>query len=177
MGTPDSGPPIEPLSREDLIATMAAREDLGPEHTEVLVDSFLAKVEKEIDARVDARLAADGRRSLGSARTRGGGIVLPLGSIALGIPVSGAIAGSLSGDQAMIGLAVAWAGIAAINIAHVVGRRPKASDLIHRSVWTRAGEATRDGRLEIRKLAKLRDSGILTEAEFQAKKTELLARM
>jgi cell division protein FtsN len=30
---------------------------------------------------------------------------------------------------------------------------------------------------EIRKLAELRDSGILTEAEFQAKKAELLARM
>lgn len=30
---------------------------------------------------------------------------------------------------------------------------------------------------EIRKLAELRDAGILTEAEFQAKKTELLARM
>ena len=30
---------------------------------------------------------------------------------------------------------------------------------------------------EIRKLAELRDSGILTEAEFQAKKAELLSRM
>jgi len=30
---------------------------------------------------------------------------------------------------------------------------------------------------EIRKLRELRDSGILTEAEFQQKKTELLARM
>jgi hypothetical protein len=30
---------------------------------------------------------------------------------------------------------------------------------------------------EIPKLAELRDAGILTEAEFQAKKTELLARM
>jgi hypothetical protein len=30
---------------------------------------------------------------------------------------------------------------------------------------------------EIRKLAELRDSGILTEEEFQAKKTDLLARM
>lgn len=30
---------------------------------------------------------------------------------------------------------------------------------------------------EIKKLAELRDSGIVTEAEFQSKKTELLARM
>jgi hypothetical protein len=30
---------------------------------------------------------------------------------------------------------------------------------------------------EIRKLAELREEGILTDAEFQAKKTELLARM
>jgi hypothetical protein len=30
---------------------------------------------------------------------------------------------------------------------------------------------------QIRQLAELRDSGILTEAEFQAKKAELLSRM
>ncbi|MGC1185240.1 MAG: hypothetical protein WBA31_08850 [Candidatus Dormiibacterota bacterium] len=122
MRTPDTRPPGQPLPREDLIATVAAREDLGPEHTDVLVDAFLAKVEKEIDARVDARLA-EGGKAVGSASTHDGGIVLPLGSIALGIPVSGAIGGTLSGDQAVVGLAVAWAGIAAINIAHALGRR------------------------------------------------------
>jgi hypothetical protein len=85
MGTPETGPPLEPLSREDLVATAAAGEELGPEHTAVLVDSFLSKVEKEIDARVDARLAK-GRKAVVSDHSRGVGVVLPLGSIVLAIP-------------------------------------------------------------------------------------------
>jgi hypothetical protein len=40
------------------MATLAAREELGPEHEVPLIDTFLAKAEREIDVGVDARLAA-----------------------------------------------------------------------------------------------------------------------
>jgi hypothetical protein len=49
-----------PLSRQDIYAAAAAHDELGPEYSDAVVASFLEKVEKEIDARVDARLA--GRR-------------------------------------------------------------------------------------------------------------------
>jgi hypothetical protein len=49
-----------PLSRQEIHAAAAAHDELGPEYSDAVVASFLEKVDKEIDARVDARLA--GRR-------------------------------------------------------------------------------------------------------------------
>jgi hypothetical protein len=46
-----------PLSRQEIYAAAAAHGELGPEYSDALVASFLEKVDKEIDARVDARLA------------------------------------------------------------------------------------------------------------------------
>src|SRR5215472_11436851 len=46
-----------PLSRRDIYAAAAAHDELGPEYSDAVVASFLKKVDKEIDARVDARLA------------------------------------------------------------------------------------------------------------------------
>jgi hypothetical protein len=49
-----------PLSRQDIYAAAAAHDELGSEYSDAVVAAFLEKVDKEIDARVDARLA--GRR-------------------------------------------------------------------------------------------------------------------
>ena len=46
-----------PLSRQDIYAAAAAHDELGPEYSDAVVTSFLEKVDMEIDARVDARLA------------------------------------------------------------------------------------------------------------------------
>jgi hypothetical protein len=46
-----------PVSRQEIYAAAAAHDELGPEYSDAVVASFLEKVSKEIDARVDARLA------------------------------------------------------------------------------------------------------------------------
>lgn len=46
-----------PLSRQEIRAAAAAHDELGPEYSDAVVASFLEKVDKEIDARVNARLA------------------------------------------------------------------------------------------------------------------------
>jgi hypothetical protein len=46
-----------PLSRQEIYAAAAAHDELGSEYSDAVVTSFLEKVDKEIDARVDARLA------------------------------------------------------------------------------------------------------------------------
>ncbi len=45
------------LSRQEIYAAAAAHDELGPEYSDAVVASFLEKVDKEIDARVDARLS------------------------------------------------------------------------------------------------------------------------
>jgi len=47
-----------PLSRQEIYAAAAAHDELGPDYSDAVVASFLEKVDKEIDARVDARLAS-----------------------------------------------------------------------------------------------------------------------
>jgi hypothetical protein len=46
-----------PLSSQEIRAAAEAHRELGPEYHDAVVESFLAKVEKEIEARVE-RLAA-----------------------------------------------------------------------------------------------------------------------
>jgi hypothetical protein len=46
-----------PLPRQEIYAAAAAHDELGPEYSDAVVASFLEKVDQEIDARVDARLA------------------------------------------------------------------------------------------------------------------------
>jgi hypothetical protein len=47
-----------PLSPEDIRAAAEVHRELGPEYSDAVVASFLAKIDREITARVDARIAA-----------------------------------------------------------------------------------------------------------------------
>ena len=53
-----------PLSPEDIRAAAGAHHELGPEYSDAVVASFLEKVDQEIAARVDERLAAIRPRAL-----------------------------------------------------------------------------------------------------------------
>jgi hypothetical protein len=46
-----------PLSPDEIRAAAAAHAELGPEYSDAMVASFLDRVDREITARVDARLA------------------------------------------------------------------------------------------------------------------------
>jgi hypothetical protein len=63
-------------TQTELKATVAARQELGPEHDEHLVAGFLDRIEKEIDRRVDTKLT----HSRGSQRSHRVdlGIFIPL---------------------------------------------------------------------------------------------------
>jgi hypothetical protein len=47
-----------PLSAEDIRAAAEVHQELGPEYSDAVVASFLEKIDREIAARVDARVAA-----------------------------------------------------------------------------------------------------------------------
>ena len=57
------------LSANEVRAAAAAHDELGPEYSDAAVASFLEKVEEEIAARVDARLAAAGGPETSADRT------------------------------------------------------------------------------------------------------------
>ena len=96
---------MEIETQSELEATLAARRELGPGHDEHLVAGFLDRIEKEIDRRVDERLA-----ERGPARKRAS--ALHPGNLALCIPLV-AIAGALGH---VAGLIVAFIALAAVFV-------------------------------------------------------------
>lgn len=74
-----------PVSPEDIRAAAEVHEELGPEYQDAVVAAFIAKVEREVDARVRVRLAAMRRPEVAPLR-RGTvlkGLVIGVGAGAL----------------------------------------------------------------------------------------------
>ncbi len=120
------------LTPEEIAAALAARRELGPDYEDAIASSLAEKVEREIAARVNAAQMsamqmqvnavqgnAPRQRRQPDASTEGRWIAVT--SLVAGIPVTGIVAGTSNGNVAAI--AVAWAGIALVNMAHAFGRR------------------------------------------------------
>jgi len=98
------------VDEQELKAVVEARKELGPEHEEHLIAGFVDKIEKEIDRRVEAKLAARPRR-------RGGSNLHP-GNLAICIPIV-AIAGGIGH---LPGLIVAFVALAAVFLVSELRR-------------------------------------------------------
>ena len=90
---------MEPQAREELEATLAARRELGPAHDAELVAGFLDRIEKEIDRRVDERLARRGPRGGSPLNPATLGVCIPIIAIAGGI---GGVAGLIAAFTALV---------------------------------------------------------------------------
>jgi len=76
---------VEHETERELEATLAARRELGKEHEAELVEGFLARIEKEIDRRVDERVARQTRPRHSSINPATLGVCIPIIAIAGGI--------------------------------------------------------------------------------------------
>ncbi len=111
------------LSPEEIRAAAETHSELGPEYRDAVIESFLDRVGREIDARVDARLA---RQQPAQPPTRdrrghsGSPMALAITSMALGIPLSAIAVAAGTHPVGFMGLLVVWIAITAINIAYNV---------------------------------------------------------
>lgn len=112
-----------PLSSEEIRAAAETHDELGPAYRDAVIESFLDRVGREIDARVDARLAQQ-QAVQPSARDRHGHFGSPMAlaiiSMALGIPISAVAVAAGTHPAGFWGLLVVWIAITAINIAYNV---------------------------------------------------------
>ncbi|MER6947977.1 hypothetical protein ABT294_28465 [Nonomuraea sp. NPDC000554] len=96
---------------DELRAAVSARRDLGPEFEDAIVESFLDKMGKEVDRRVDERLAAvKGKKRAGNDGQR---LALAIVSLALGTLATVAIVVTSREGGALF---LVWAGIALVNL-------------------------------------------------------------
>jgi hypothetical protein len=108
------------LSPDEIRAAAETHRDLGPEYKSAVIESFLDRVGREIDARVDARLAAAQMpvaKPVRQHRERSP-MALAIVSISLGIPLSAIAVAAGSHPPGFPGLLVIWIAIAVINVAY-----------------------------------------------------------
>ena len=108
-----------PLSPQEIRAAAEAHKELGPEYSDAVVESFLERVDREIDARVDARLRSAPREQAAVQPVQPNGRRTLLTGVAIGIFVTGVpsllVAQSAGGvipqdeTSVLIVLAVFWA--------------------------------------------------------------------
>jgi hypothetical protein len=111
------------FSAREVRAAAETHGELGPEYRDAVVESFVERIGREIDARVDARLArapAPAAPAPKQLNVTG----MALGSIALGIPISAIAVSAGSHPAGIWGLLVVWIAIAAINLGYAVRLRP-----------------------------------------------------
>jgi len=81
---------VPPLSAQDIRAAAEVHRELGPEYSDAVVDSFFAKIDKEIEARIDARLARTRTRPLpDKPHDRGRDVLagIAIGGVVTGLPL------------------------------------------------------------------------------------------
>ena len=107
------------LSPDEIRAAAETHRDLGPDYQSAVIESFLDRVGREIDARVDARLAAARVPDPPARQPRERQpLTLAIVSIVLGIPLSGIAVAAGTNPPGFAGLLVIWIAIAVINIAY-----------------------------------------------------------
>jgi len=123
-----------PLTAGELRAAAETHKELGPEYQDAVLESFVDRVGREIDARVDARLAQNAAQPLAAQRMAAppaprpprpfSVMALALGSIALGIPITAIVVAAGDHPVGFWGLLVVWVAIASINWAYAAKIRP-----------------------------------------------------
>ncbi|NUW42716.1 hypothetical protein [Nonomuraea rhodomycinica] len=109
---------------DELRAAVAARRDLGPDFEDALIESFLDKMGKEVERRVDERLAAVPKaEDLAGQAKAAYGQRLALAIVSLSLGTVATIALSLSDTSAWVVLGI-WFAIVAVNGIFGTERRP-----------------------------------------------------
>ena len=116
------------MSADEIRAAAETHRELPPEYQNAVIESFLAKVDREIDARVDARLATHGhgRTSL-RGRPRGPAF-FALATMVTAIPLSAIAVAAGSHPAGFWGLLVVWIGVITLNVVYISRWKPPPGD-------------------------------------------------
>ncbi len=123
---------MTPDERDEVSASVAARQELGPDYDKAVAEGLVERIGEEIDRRVDARVRAAGRQApppAAPAHRRGAfGIVLV--SLIFGTGATSVVIGGDSVNSAAQTLMVLliWAAIAVINVVYAVRRLGAATE-------------------------------------------------
>jgi regulator of protease activity HflC (stomatin/prohibitin superfamily) len=110
---------------EELRAALAARQELGPDFESEIIESFLERLDRTIEARVDAQVSAQLAQDQRAASERKGSpaeLVFP--SMFGGFLATVAI-GATMHEDGLPAVIIVWIAVAMINLAHALAGRPR----------------------------------------------------
>ena len=111
-------------TQRDVEAAWAARRELGPEYDEHIAAGLADRVEELVAYRTaelrHRREVPDAALEMARTSQRQG-FVLGIISLGVGIPITAISATQV--DPGLIGVAISWAGIVGVNMAHRLGSR------------------------------------------------------
>jgi hypothetical protein len=106
--------PEPTVDRRDVETALEARRELGKEYEPQVIDSFVERIERRLDERVSTPKPTEHRPV---------SLLLPLGSLGIGIGATGAALGPTNGGAGGIAVAIiAWIAIAIVNVAYALRR-------------------------------------------------------
>ena len=106
------------FSADEVRAAAETHRELPPEYQSAVIDSFLSKVDREIEARVDSRMAGYGNGRVRPDRPRSPAFFV-LASLVFGIPLSAIAVAAGAHPAGFWGLLVVWIGIVVIDLAYI----------------------------------------------------------
>jgi hypothetical protein len=107
-----------PSLEDDLRAAVAADRELGDDYEAAVVRALAERLDGEIDRRVDERIRAARAGNLDWSV-----LLLALGSISLALGVPSATHDQFGAAPSFVLTLIAWAAIAALNVAYARSRR------------------------------------------------------
>jgi hypothetical protein len=117
---------MTPDARDEISASVAARQELGPEYDKAVAEGLVERIGEEIDKRVDARVrvAAEQQPQTAVPAHRRGGFAIVLVSLIFGTGATSVVLGADNANSAAQTLMVLliWAAIAVINVVYAVRR-------------------------------------------------------
>jgi hypothetical protein len=115
------------FSPEEVRAAAEVHRELGADYQGAVVDSFLDKVGREIDARVDAKMAARqfAQPPAPAPKKPISPALVLLSTMVAGIPLSAIVVGVGPNPAGTAGLFIVWLAITVINVAYALGNRPR----------------------------------------------------
>jgi len=120
---------MTPDQRDEITASVAAHEDLGPRYDAAVAEGLVERIGEEIDKRVDARLRTMNQQAPATppaappathARGAGSGLVLGIVSLVFGTGATSVVLSNATDNavaQTLMVLLI-WTAIAVINVAN-----------------------------------------------------------
>jgi len=119
-----ASPYRNPSNRADVEAAWEARKELGPEYEEHIASGLADRVEELVayrTAELRHQTTTSSHAEDLERTSQRQGFVLGIISLGVGIPITALSA--INVEPSLLGVAVSWAGIVGVNLAHRLGSR------------------------------------------------------